>query len=113
MPLRDLGVLMLAPQHLKALQALLHTHVPKADVWAYGSRVTDKAHEGSDLDLVLRNPVDLQQEVEGWYELQEALQESTLPMLVEVHQWTQLPTSFHPQIEAAYAVLQDSSRRAG
>ena len=56
MPQRELSTLQLAPQHLQLLQALLHTHVPEAQVWAYGSRVTGGAHEGSDLDLVLRNP---------------------------------------------------------
>lgn len=34
--------------------ALLGQHVPQAEVWAYGSRVNGGAHEGSDLDLVLR-----------------------------------------------------------
>ena len=76
MPQVELAHLHLAPQHLGQLQTLLAAHVPAAEVWAYGSRVTGGAHEGSDLDLVLRHPQDLGQDVEGWFELKEALQES-------------------------------------
>lgn len=106
MPQRELSTLQLAPQHLQLLQALLHTHVPEAQVWAYGSRVTGGAHEGSDLDLVLRNPADLQHELANWFELKEALQDSQLPLLVELHLWSHLPKTFHPNIEAAYVELQ-------
>lgn len=79
---------------------------PQAQVWAYGSRVNGKAHEGSDLDLVLRNPTDLSQDVEGWDQLKDALQASDLPMLVDVHLWSRLPQAFHANIEAEYVVLQ-------
>ena len=48
--------LFLDPEIKKDVCALLRTFVPAAQVWAYGSRISGKAHEGSDLDLVLRNP---------------------------------------------------------
>jgi uncharacterized protein len=106
MPQRDSADLMLGEQHRQVLLALLATHVPEADVWAYGSRVSGGAHEGSDLDLVLRHPAHLQQAAPGWLELKEALQDSLLPMLVDVHQWSSLPDGFHRNIEADYIVLQ-------
>ena len=106
MPQRELSTLQLAPQHLQLLQALLHTHVPEAQVWAYGSRVTGGAHEGSELDLVLGNPADLEHELDNWFGLKEALQDSQLPLLVELHLWSHLPKTFHPNIEAAYVELQ-------
>lgn len=106
MPQLDRSRLLLPAGHLHTLQALLAQHVPQAEVWAYGSRVKGGAHEGSDLDLVLRNPANLAQDVEGRLDLKEALQDSTLPMLVEVHQWSHLPKAFHPNIEAGYVVLQ-------
>ena len=110
MPVLDRSRLEMPAHHLKTLRALLAQHVPNANVWAYGSRVTGGAHEGSDLDLVLRNPTDLTQDVEGWYELKEALQESTLPILVEVHLWSRLPQAFHHNIEAGYVVVQKAGR---
>lgn len=81
-----------------------------AEVWAYGSRVRGCAHEGSDLDLVLRHPQDLERDVEGWLELKEALQESMLPILVEVHLWARPPKAFHGEIEQAYVVLQTGKK---
>ena len=106
MPAIELSRLQLPDRHLHTLQALLAQYVPQAEVWAYGSRVTGGAHEGSDLDLVLRNPADLTQDVEGWFDLKEALQNSTLPMLVEVHLWSSLPKAFYRNIEAEYVVVQ-------
>jgi uncharacterized protein len=106
MPQVELARLQLAPPQLTQLQALLAAHVPAAEVWAYGSRVAGSAHEGSDLDLVLRNPQNLSQDAEGWPELKEALQDSPLPMLVEIHLWPRLPTAFHAEIERAYVVVQ-------
>ena len=43
-------------RYRRELEALLREHVPDAEVWAYGSRVTGESHPASDLDLVLRGP---------------------------------------------------------
>lgn len=107
MPRLELSRLLLPDPHLHTLRALLARHVPGAEVWAYGSRVTGGGHEGSDLDIVLRNSSDSAQDVEGWIDLKEALQASTLPMLVEVHLWSRLPEAFHRNIEAGYVVVQE------
>jgi len=106
MPRLELSRLLLSDRHLHTLQALLAQNAPDAEVWAYGSRVTGGAHEGSDLDLVLRHPDNPARESEGWRECTEALQNSTLPMLVEVHLWSHLPEDFHRNIEAGYVVVQ-------
>ncbi len=45
--------LRLSERHRNILTALLREHLPGVEVWAYGSRVNDRGHEGSDLDLVL------------------------------------------------------------
>lgn len=105
MPALDPAVLALDARHLRTLQTLLAQHTPQAHVWAYGSRVNGSSHEGSDLDLVLRHPTDLSQEVPGAQALKEALQASGLPMLVDVHQWAHLPQAFHASIEAGYVEI--------
>ena len=97
----------LPPGWLRLIRELLATHVPDAVVWAYGSRVTGGSHPGSDLDLVLRHPDDLRAEYYGRHRLLEALSESDLPILVEVHDWARLPESFHREIERAHAVVQE------
>jgi predicted nucleotidyltransferase len=78
---------------------------PDTVVWAYGSRVNGDAHDGSDLDLVLR-PAGLHQlPYATLVRFREALSESNLPILVDVHDWAQLPASFHERILARYEVL--------
>lgn len=109
MPQADREALDLSPNHLAEIQRLLAMLVPEAEVWAYGSRVNGTAHEGSDLDVVLRHPQDLKQDVVNWFELKEALQESCLPILVEIHLWSRLPTAFHGEIERRYVVLQEGN----
>ena len=87
------------------LEALLREHVPDAEVWAYGSRVTGKSHDGSDLDLVLRSPT-LEPLDEGCLDLIEALEQSNIPILVQAHDWARLPESFHREIERDYVLVQ-------
>lgn len=106
MPSAEVLHLQLAPEHLNELRRLLRVHAPEAQVWAYGSRVMDgQAHEGSDLDLVLRYPDDLTKTTAGLTDLRVALQDSSLPMLVDVHDWAVLPPSFHREIERAHVPL--------
>ena len=75
MPRLEADRLCLEPRHLALLQGLLRRHVPGAEVWAYGSRVSGGAHETSDLDLVLRDPADSGRTVEGKQELEAFLRE--------------------------------------
>lgn len=49
----------LRPKWLEMILRILAVHLPEAEVFAYGSRVTRTSHEGSDLDLVARNPYNL------------------------------------------------------
>lgn len=95
----------LLPKHRRALEALLREHLPDVEVWAYGSRVNGRSHDGSDLDLVLRGP-DLKEIPTGQLgDFEEAVRESNIPFLVEARDWTRLPERFHPEIEREYAVL--------
>lgn len=97
--------LWLPEKYLGLLRELIIQYVPQAEVWAYGSRVNGGAHEGSDLDLVLRNPANLQEDVEGWMDFKEALQASIIPIIVDVHLWSHLPPAFHRNIESGYKSL--------
>ncbi len=94
------------PHHYRQhLETLLRKHLPTVEVWAYGSRVNGQSHDGSDLDLVLRSP-DLQQiPADSLTSFSEALRASTIPLLVEVHDWARLPESCHPEIEREQLVL--------
>ena len=94
------------PHHYRQhLETLLRRHLPTVEVWAYGSRVNGQSHDSSDLDLVLRSP-DLQPiPANSLASFSEALRASTIPFLVEAHDWARLPESFHPEIEREHLVL--------
>ena len=85
--------------------AIFQQYVPDIEVWAYGSRVNGDCHEASDLDLVLRG-VGLEPiPVRELSELIDAFEESNIPILIDVHDWASLPSSFHKNIESSYVVL--------
>lgn len=75
------------------------------EVWAYGSRVNGTAHSGSDLDLVVRSP-DLEKlPVDVIKRLNEKIQFSNIPIVVELFDWARLPESFHQNINNQHEVL--------
>ena len=92
------------------IEALLREHVPGVEVWAYGSRVNGRSHDGSDLDLALRGP-DLEPLDGGFYDLLEAIEKSNIPILVQAHDWAMLPESFHREIERDYVVVQKGAKQ--
>ncbi len=106
MPRLDAACLHLRAADLAVLLRLLAQHTPRAQAWAYGSRVNGQSHDTSDLDLVLRNPGDLKQPIDALVDLKEALEESSIAILVDLHDWAYLPEPFHRNIEQAYVELQ-------
>ena len=95
----------LQPQHRQVLESLLCEYLSGVEVWAYGSRVSGRSHNGSDLDLVLRSPNLKKIPVEQLANFQEALRESAIPFIVEAHDWVHLPEKFQREIERNYVVL--------
>ena len=95
----------LSPKHQAVIEALLREHLPGVEVWAYGSRVNGRSHDGSDLDLVLRGPDSKEIPVEQMTDFQEAMRDSTIPFLVETCDWARLPEEFQREIERGYVVL--------
>lgn len=95
----------LLPKHRRMLEALLRKHLPDVEVWAYGSRVNGRSHDGSDLDLVLRGPSLKEIPAGQLGDFDEAIRKSNIPFLVEARDWTRLPERFHCEIEREYVVL--------
>lgn len=84
--------------------ALLRQYLPGVEVWAYGSRVTGNARESSDLDLVVLPSSPRQ--MPGVPALRSALSDSSLPILVDVHEWLAVPETFRQEIARQHIVLQ-------
>ena len=97
--------LQLHERHRKILDRLLAAHVPSAEVWAYGSRVTGGAHDGSDLDIVIRNLGNLDEQSPGKFDLIEAIEASTLPILIDVSDWADLPDWLRADITRQHVVI--------
>ena len=98
--------LFLPEKYLKMVQDILQTHLPNADVWAYGSRVNGDYYDASDLDLVVRQPDDLMRRQSNLDDVKEAFVESNIPIIVQLVDWARIPESFHEEILAKYAVVQ-------
>ena len=87
------------------IEALLKEHLPGVEVWAYGSRVNGRSHDGSDLDLVLRGPRLKEIPAGKLGDFTEAVEESNIPFFVEARDWARLPERFHREIKRDHVVL--------
>ncbi len=95
----------LKPVHLDIVLNLLREHLKSADVWVFGSRIKGQNHPASDLDLVIRSRTNLEEPQANLSNLREALRESRLPFLVDLHDWARLPESFRREIEKSHIPL--------
>ncbi|MDE8346711.1 MAG: nucleotidyltransferase domain-containing protein [Acidocella sp.] len=73
------------PEHWKIVRDILRLHVPRHEVWAFGSRARHTAKPYSDLDLAMINDAPLAPAVLS--ALQEDFSESSLPWKVDVVEW--------------------------
>ena len=92
-------------RHRRVLEGLLREHLPGVEAWAYGSRVSGRCHQGSDLDLVLRGPRLEKIPAEQLAGFADALRDSTIPFLVEARDWARLPQGFQREIEREHMLF--------
>ncbi len=99
--------LFLKPAYLKMLTDIFENYCPGAEIWAYGSRINGEAHEASDLDLVVKSFNDSGKNL---YELRELINDSDIPILVDIFDYDHLPESFQKEIEKNYIVIFGSEK---
>lgn len=97
--------LVLSAEDRAQVDAVLAQGAPGIEVWAYGSRVNGTSYEASDLDLVLRGAKGRPVSVSVVSGLIDAFDESTLPIIVDVHDWARLPPAYQEEIERSYYIL--------
>lgn len=86
-------------EYLDELRGIFCNYCPKAEIWAYGSRIKNDSHSGSDLDLVVRN---FNEENKSITELREILNDSDIPFLIEIQEFYRMPKSFQNEILKNY-----------
>ena len=80
---------------LEILKNILEDFCPNSEVLAYGSRINGKAHDGSDLDLTIKNfPKD-----KYLFELKEIFSNSNISFLIDINLYEDLPMSFQQEID--------------
>ncbi len=97
--------LFIRDQDLKELRRLLRLHLPGVTAWAYGSRVNGRAHEASDLDVVLRTSDLRPIPIDQLAAFKAALSDSNIPILIDARDWAVLPDSFHDEIQKQHVVI--------
>lgn len=91
--------LFIKPQYLQILLDVFKNYCPNAEIWAYGSRINGEAHEASDLDLVVKSFNDVNKSLS---ELKELINDSDIPIIVDILEFDKIPLSFQKEIEKDY-----------
>ena len=97
--------MLLREKYKQTLQQIFSAVDAPIEVLVYGSRVSGTAHDGSDLDLVIRSSDLKKLPIDFFMEVKEKITESNIPIVVELFDWARLPDSFHHNIEAKHEVL--------
>lgn len=90
------------PEYLKMLKDIFNQYCPKAEIWVYGSRIKNQSHDGSDLDMVVKNFNDNNKNIS---ELKQLLNDSNIPFLTDIEEFDNLPDYFQKEILKEYEVL--------
>ncbi len=91
-------------QYLSLVKNILHQYVPGVEVRVFGSRINKTAKKFSDLDLVIMTSEPLPLDLLG--SLVSAFSESTLPIKVDVLDWSRIDENFQKIIQKKYVRLQ-------
>lgn len=89
---------------LTEIQHILSQHLPEAKAWVFGSRVSGKAKQWSDYDIALLTSTPL-----NWQQLErlkDAFSESNLPIMVDLSDWSKLPTFLQEKIKQQHIEIQ-------
>ena len=95
----------LAPDHARAVRAILDSVIPRAQVHVFGSRATGRARPFSDLDLLVIEPARL-----SWSQradLRDRFEASDLPFRVDVVEAEALPAGMAERVACESVSLLD------
>jgi len=96
----------LPERHLKLLRSILGKY--DYSFYLFGSRITDRAKEFSDIDLFYKEPIP----DETILRLEEELEESDLPYKVDLVDYNKCDDSFKRIIDKSYIPIHSPSKDA-
>lgn len=88
----------LPAEQLAQVREIVRRHVPSGEVFAFGSRVSGRAKEFSDLDLMVKSTGGLPWRTLA--DLRESFEASDLPITVDVVDWNACSVQFRSLVGA-------------
>ncbi len=86
-------------KHKQVIIDIAHKTITEpCEILAFGSRVNGNAHDTSDLDLVIVSHNEQRIDGDMFENFKISLQESNIPILVQVMDWYAIPESFRHNI---------------
>lgn len=93
----------LSDQQMLLVKNILQKYIPNKEVWAFGSRVNGTAKKFSDLDLAIICSEKLPKKL--IVSLEEAFDESDLPIKVDIVEFNNSSENFQEIIKSNYEVI--------
>lgn len=98
-----------AERHLEAIVRLVEREIPECEVWVFGSRADGSSYDGSDIDLAIRGSSrDGTDSCVNWskiFDLQNGLDESDIPYMVDLMPWEALPSRIQGRAQEHHIVI--------
>lgn len=94
------------PKYLKELLDIIQENIPDLEVRVFGSRAKNgEVRESSDIDLLVRDTEGKRIDVMQWSGFKEALDDSSIPYVVDVLDWYFLAQEFINDIGEDYIII--------
>ncbi len=94
----------LKDEYLQIIRKIIRERFPECRILVYGSRITGKSWEFSDIDIAIDNGSEI-----SWselYDLKEALSLTDIPIIVDICDYNDISDNFRKVILENYEVMQ-------
>jgi len=93
----------LKDEYLQIIRKIIYERFPKCRILVYGSRITGKSWEFSDIDIAIDNGSEI-----SWsklYDLKEALSLTDIPIIVDICDYNDISDNFRKVILDNYELI--------
>ena len=93
----------LEAKQLAIVKSILNHYIPTAEIWIFGSRITDNYKPYSDLDLIIKHCDSLDKKT--LFKLMDAFEESDLIIKIDLLDWQTTSPEFHQVVLKNYQIF--------